>query len=527
MSIQNRDNLRKRTGGTVNSDAASPSEPVINAVAPKKVNDSSSTDYKSGTNWVHAGGIEANPYLFVLVVLSPFLSLLLAYATGGDIINNDWRVTHPLTEMLPACTSDVSACISNTLSAGMSVVPTMEGAKFVLTFMAVALVLERFLPGKIEVGPETATGHVPRYVDNGVAHCFVYSVLFFLGSNLGPCGDSSEQLLPALGDAFEKVGVCEYYTPYNFGIMYDAFESSLSFLNIFGIFFCMFLTYKGLCFPSTQDSGSSGSWVKDYLWGTELYPRVFGLDLKRFINCRFSMTYWQLAGFSFCYRSYVLHGNVMDWGLFFSALSQYLYLVKFFFWEMGYMRSIDIIVDRAGYEIQWGCLVWVPAVYTFHSRFLVQHPSGLSYGVALSLFVLSMAGVALNYAADRERDVFRASKGQCKVWGSKPRYITAKYMIVDPKTGTATQKTSLLLASGFWGMARHFQYFFELTAAYSWCFLANPMQNGVMVMFYALFLTGLLVDRSKRDTEKCQLKYGKYYNEYCELVPYKIVPGIY
>ena len=38
------------------------------------------------------------------------------------------------------------------------------------------------------------------------------------------------------------------------------------------------------------------------------------------------------------------------------ALSQYLYLVKFFVWEIGYMRSIDIIVDRAGFEIQWGCL---------------------------------------------------------------------------------------------------------------------------------------------------------------------------
>jgi 7-dehydrocholesterol reductase len=58
--------------------------------------------------------------------------------------------------------------------------------------------------------------------------------------------------------------------------------------------------YKGLHYPSTQDNGSSGSLVKDFLWGTELYPRVFGLDLKRFINCRFSMTFWQLAGFSFC-----------------------------------------------------------------------------------------------------------------------------------------------------------------------------------------------------------------------------------
>lgn len=67
-------------------------------------------------------------------------------------------------------------------------VPTMQAAKFILTFMGVALILERILPGKLEYGPETATGHVPEYVDNAVAHCFVYSVLFFTGSNIGPCG---------------------------------------------------------------------------------------------------------------------------------------------------------------------------------------------------------------------------------------------------------------------------------------------------------------------------------------------------
>eukprot|EP00581_Thalassiosira_minuscula_P010938 CAMPEP_0183714164 /NCGR_PEP_ID=MMETSP0737-20130205/8796_1 /TAXON_ID=385413 /ORGANISM="Thalassiosira miniscula, Strain CCMP1093" /LENGTH=525 /DNA_ID=CAMNT_0025943069 /DNA_START=36 /DNA_END=1613 /DNA_ORIENTATION=- len=523
----NRSNLRKRAGVASSDEGATQSNKTDDKSTPQKT--SPSADYKSGTNWVHEGGIEANPYLFVLIVVSPFLSLLLAYITSAEMVQAgySWRATHPLTEMVPACLSDVPTCITSTLSGGASVLPTLEGAKLVLCFMAVALVLERTLPGKIDFGPETATGHVPRYVDNGVAHCFVYSLLFFLGSNLGPCGEADEQLLPALGNVMDKTGVCGMYQPYNFGVLYDLFPSSLSFLNIFGIFFCIFLMLKGIYFPSTQDNGSSGSWVKDYLWGTELYPRVFGLDLKRFINCRFSMTYWQLAGFSFCYRSYALHGNVMDWGLFFSALSQYLYLVKFFFWEMGYMRSIDIIVDRAGYEIQWGCLVWVPAVYTFHSRFLVQNPSGLSFSMALAIFVLSMAGVLLNYAADRERDVFRASKGKCLVWGSKPRYITAKYTIVDRKTGKFSEKTSLLLASGFWGMARHFQYFFELTAAYSWCFLANPVENGVLVMFYALFLTFLLVDRAKRDTEKCSLKYGKYYEEYCDLVPYKIVPGIF
>lgn len=240
------------------------------------------------------------------------------------------------------------------------------------------------------------------------------------------------------------------------------FPGALATLNLFGLALCVFLVPKGLFFPSTGDYGSSGSVVKDFLWGTELYPRVLGLDIKRWVNCRVSMTFWQLAGVSFAYRSFVLHGGRVDWGLALSAASQFLYLFKFFLWEMGYMRSIDIIVDRAGFEIQWGCLVWVPAVYTLHTRFLVLHPSGLSFEAAAIIFAVGLAGVALNYAADRERDVFRASGGTALVWGRPAKVIRAEYETVDRKTGAKSKKTSLLLASGFWGVARHFQYFFEL-----------------------------------------------------------------
>merc|ERR1711935_617465 len=161
------------------------------------------------------------------------------------------------------------------------------------------------------------------------------------------------------------------------------------------------------------------------------------------------MTFWQLAGLSFAYRSYTLHGNTLDWGLLLSAISQFIYLFKFFWWEMGYMRSIDIIVDRAGFTIQWGCLAYVPAVYTLHTRYLVLHPSGLSLPVAAAIFVLSMTGVVLNYAADRERDVFRATNGETLVWGKKPKFIKAQYKVLDTKSGKETSRTSLLLASGF------------------------------------------------------------------------------
>lgn len=463
-----------------------------------KKTDDKGDDYADGTNWV-AGGVEDNAFLFALVCVAPLVTVLLGYLTSEEFKNTNG---HPyVTDMGLACWNDLQSCGQNLLSTAM-ILPSCEDVHFIACFMAVGALLE-LLPGKREVGPETLTGHVPAYTDNGVRHCLVFSFLFIFGSNVG------------------------YGNLYDLGIIYDRFPGSVAFLNIFGIVFCMFLTYKGLNYPSTADCGSSGSIVKDFLWGTELYPRIGNWDLKRFINCRFSMTYWQLAGISYAYKSYTLHGNQWDYGLVLAALSQYLYLFKFFWWEMGYMRSIDIIVDRAGFEIQWGCLVWVPSVYTLHSRFCVQYPSNLSLPAASAIFVLSMLGVVLNYAADRERDVFRATNGQALVWGKKPEFIKAEYAVIDRKTGVETKKTSLLLASGFWGMARHFQYFFELTAAWSWCLLANPLQNGLIPLFYAAFLTYLLIDRANRDSKKCHLKYGKHYEEYCRLVPHKIIPGVY
>ena len=294
-------------------------------------------EYAEGANWV-AGGIEENSGLFTLAVCAPALTIMLAYLTSEEFVVATGGMKPHLSTMIPACVSDLSACGSNVLDACLSVFPpNADAIKFVVYFMMVAGVLE-VLPGKIETGPETLTGHVPKYKDNGVRHCIAYTALFWAGSNLG------------------------YLNLYDFGIMYDVFPGSVAFLNIFGLTFCVFLMLKGLYFPSTEDSGSSGSLVKDFLWGTELYPRILGWDLKRFVNCRFSMTFWQLAGFSFAYRSYTIHGEI-DWGLLLAAVSQYLYLFKFFWWEMGYMRSIDIIVDRAGFYETWGCIVWVPAVY--------------------------------------------------------------------------------------------------------------------------------------------------------------------
>merc|ERR1712216_993143 len=242
---------------------------------------------------------------------------------------------------------------------------TAEAWKLLGYFNLAALVLY-YVPGKTKEGPRTATGHVPRYVDNGVAHCVLSSLLFVGGA---------------------------YFEYYDAGILYDVFPGTIGALNAFGLVFCVFLYVKGLYAPSTADNGKSGGGlIFDYYWGTELYPRVFDIDIKKFVNCRFSMTYWQLAGLSFAYRSYTMHGR-WDPAIVCSAIAQYIYLFKFFVWEIGYMRSIDIICDRAGFYETWGCLVFVPAMYSIHTRVLVRSPSQYSDLTCYLLFAVSLASI--------------------------------------------------------------------------------------------------------------------------------------
>ncbi|KAF5807426.1 putative 7-dehydrocholesterol reductase [Helianthus annuus] len=38
---------------------------------------------------------------------------------------------------------------------------------------------------------------------------------------------------------------------------------------------------------------------------------------------------------------------------------------------------MDIAHDRAGFYICWGCLVWVPSIYTSPGMYLVNHPVSL------------------------------------------------------------------------------------------------------------------------------------------------------
>ncbi|GER53675.1 sterol delta-7 reductase, partial [Striga asiatica] len=254
--------------------------------------------------------------------------------------------------------------------------------------------------------------------------------------------------------------------------------------------------------------------------GMELYPRIGkNFDIKVFTNCRFGMMSWAVLAVTYCIKQYETYGKVSD-SMLVNTILILVYVTKFFWWESGYWNTMDIAHDRAGFYICWGCLVWVPSVYTSPGMYLVNHPVNLGLQLALYILVAGIVCIYINYDCDRQRQEFRRTNGKCLVWGKAPSKIVASYT-----TTTGETKTSLLLTSGWWGLARHFHYVPEIMGAFFWTVPA--LFNHFLPYFYVVFLTILLFDRAKRDDDRCKSKYGKYWKLYCEKVPYKVIPGIY
>ena len=116
--------------------------------------------------------------------------------------------------------------------------------------------------------------------------------------------------------------------------------------------------------------------------------------------------------------------------------------------------------------------------------------------------------------------IFRFSNLQKDTFRTNPDHPSVKHL-----TFIKTRTGSKLITSGWWGMSRHPNYMGDLIMGLAWslpCGFHTPI-----VYFYSMYFLALLVHRQIRDDDACRTKYGKDWDKYCELVPYKIFPYVY
>jgi delta14-sterol reductase len=302
--------------------------------------------------------------------------------------------------------------------------------------------------------------------------------------------------------------------------------------------------------------GQSGNMLYDFFIGRELNPRVniplIGeVDLKIFCELRPGLMGWMLFNFAFMAHQYKTYGFITD-SLVLVTAFQTLYVLDSFWMESAILTTIDIIFDGFGWMLAFGDLVWVPFIYSSQGRYLAVYPLTLGLSGTLGVLAVLATGYSIFRGANNEKNRFRSDP-------TDPRIAHLKF--IETKSG------SKLLISGWWGTARHINYFGDWIMAWSYCLptgiagylvqhssvapemgmsaangsyvFAGPSVHSqvvpgaakgwgmVFTYFYVIYFGILLVHRELRDEEKCMRKYGKDWDRYKEIVKYKIVPGIY
>jgi Delta14-sterol reductase len=297
--------------------------------------------------------------------------------------------------------------------------------------------------------------------------------------------------------------------------------------------------------------GATGNLIYDWFIGRELNPRIklplFGeIDIKSFMEIRPGLLGWIVLDCAMVARQYRNYGFVSD-SIILSTVSQAVYVFDCLYMEPAILTTIDIISDGFGFMLSFGDVAWLPFTYSLQTRYLAVHPVQLGPYMAV-VFATFGVGYYIFRSANNEKNRFRTDPND-------PKIAHLKYI--------ETAAGSKLLISGWWGRARHINYLGDWIMSWAYCMptgiagyivLNNPGVLGAdgltpagvstpinpvvvsgeargwgmaVTYFYMLYFAILLIHREMRDEEKCQKKYGKDWERYCELVPYRIIPYVY
>jgi delta14-sterol reductase len=292
-------------------------------------------------------------------------------------------------------------------------------------------------------------------------------------------------------------------------ILADQFGPLLTTANILTYLFSFYLYWHGKRFGGAHERVTKST-VYDFWLGTALNPRIGVFDLKLFCEARPGLIAWVAIDLSLAAKQYELNGFVTVPMILVCAF-HFWYVADYYWHEEAILTTWDIKHENFGWMLCWGDLVWVPFTYTIQAYYLVQHTHDLPWWGAIAIILLNVTGYVLFRGSNIQKHNFRKNP-ELPIWGNPAEYIK-------------TARGTLLLTSGWWGLARHMNYFGDLLMGLAWCLPC--LFGSPLPYFYILYFTILLVHRERRDHEMCAVRYGTDWDAYCAKVPYRIVPGLY
>lgn len=354
------------------------------------------------------------------------------------------------------------------LSGGMLIDAVVMAGVFLVLLFAGSM----FLPGS-RVAGEDAEGNPVSYRLNGLA---LY-------------------LLTALAAAAAQRGGW-----FSLSVLYSHFFALFAVANLFAFALSCWLYWRG-----ARKRRPSGFW-RGFYYGTELNPSLLGVDLKMF-SYRPSLIGLALLNASFAVVQYETYGRLTLAMALYQALS-FLYVLNYFQFERGMLRTWDIVSERFGWMLVWGDYALVPFFYCIAGWWLVDATGPAMHPVfAVGIALLFGFGFWLFRGANSQKDRFK-SDPRAMIWGKPAESLDGR-----------------LLVSGFWGIGRHLNYTGEICIYLAFA-LTTGFSSWVPFLLPA-WIASLLGHRSRRDERRCQAKYGELWARYRQRVPCCMIPFVY
>ncbi|KAM1078923.1 hypothetical protein ACFX2J_013661 [Malus domestica] len=344
-------------------------------------------------------------------------------------------------------------------------IPSWTSVAILALFFTYLAIAGSLLPGKLVPGATLPDGSRLHYRCNGLL-----SLLWLVGL-LGVGAKMDIVSLTAISDRGLEL---------------------LSTTFLFSVLVTMVL-YAAGCKSTNRGSSLkphvTGNLLEDWWFGIQLNPQFMGIDLK-FFFVRAGMMGWLFINLSVLARS--VQDGTLSQSMFLFQLFCALYILDYFVHEEYMTSTWDIIAERLGFMLGW----W-----------LLSNKVELGTAAVVANCLTFLIGYLVFRGANKQKHVFKKNP-KAPIWGKPCRVIGGK-----------------LLASGYWGIARHCNYLGDLLLALSLslpCGISSPVPY-----FYPIYLLILLIWRERRDEARCAEKYREIWAEYCRLVPWRILPYVY
>ncbi|XP_048226141.1 delta(14)-sterol reductase [Ricinus communis] len=361
-----------------------------------------------------------------------------------------------------------------------SLIPSWNSVIVLVIFFVYLAIFGSILPGKLVPGVILQDGSRLYYRCNGLLSLLLLVALLGIGTKLDLISPTviSERGLELLSATF-----------------------------IFSVLVTLVL-YAAGC--NSRNQGSSlkphvtGNLIHDWWFGIQLNPQLLGIDLK-FFFVRAGMMGWLIINLSVLAKS--IQDATLSCSMVLYQLFCALYILDYFFYEEYMTSTWDIIAERLGFMLVFGDLVWIPFTFSIQGWWLLGNKVELTTVAVIANCIVFLIGYLVFRGANKQKHVFKKNP-KALIWGKPPMVIGGK-----------------LLASGYWGIARHCNYLGDLLLALSFslpCGISSPVPY-----FYPIYLLILLIWRERRDEARCAEKYKEIWPEYRALVPWRILPYFY